>query len=517
MSDKEKIVVGIDLGTTYSEIAYLDEHGKPSLIPNSDNERLTPSVVLFDEKEIVVGKIAKANMVADPEHIVQYVKREMGNREWEKEFFGKKYTPESISALILKRIVADAQKQLQKEIEGAVITVPAYFGDAERKATQDAGAIAGIQVVGILNEPTAAAIAYGLDKLEQDQKVLVYDLGGGTFDITILAIHGKAIDVLATDGEIQLGGKDWDDEIINYVARAFLEEHGVDPRDDLDSYQALRDSAELAKITLTGKPKAKIVCQCQGKMSKIELSREEFEEMTKPLVAQAETYLPLVLEKAKLQKEEIDTILLVGGSTRMPQIQESVRRFFGKEPNCSLNPDECVALGAALYAAILILQKKGEGNLQLQPIPEAVKEVLCGLKVSNVTAHSLGIIARDKGEKRNFILIPAQTSVPCEATEVFGTEADGQTKVNVQIVEGESENPDECTPIGNCVIYDLPARPAGAPIQVSFQYNENGRIEVHALDQQTGKEAHSELDHAGGLTRRKIEQKKKELEKLEIS
>ncbi len=514
---ENKIIAGIDLGTTFSAIAYLDEHGKATVIPNSDNERITPSVVLFDENEVIVGKIAKANAVADPEHVVQFIKRDMGTRDWERNFFDKKYTPESISALILKRVIQDAQKTLNKEIEEAVITVPAYFRDSERKATQDAGEIAGIKVLGILNEPTAAAIAYALDKLDKNQKVLVYDLGGGTFDVSILAIENRAIRVLATDGEVQLGGKDWDDEIINFVASSFQQEHGIDPRDDLDAYQALRDSAEMAKITLSTKPKTRIVCQCQGQSQKVELTREQFEDITKALLAQTETYLPIVLEKAKLKKEEIDTILLVGGSTRMPQIKQSVTQFFQKEPDCSINPDECVALGAALYAANLKLQKSSSEDLSIHYIPEEVQEMLCGLKITNVTAHSLGIIARDRGVKKNCILIPAQSPVPASKTEIFGTEADGQTRVHVQVVEGESESPDECIMIGDCVISELPPRPAGAPIEVTFQYNENGRIEVHACDKQTGQNARTEIEHSGGLTRKKIEQQKQELDKMEIS
>ncbi|NUM36477.1 MAG: Hsp70 family protein [Candidatus Brocadiae bacterium] len=513
---ENKIVAGIDLGTTFSAIAYLDEHGKAAIIPNSDNERITPSVVLFDENEVIVGKIAKANAIADPEHIIQFIKREMGNREWERAFFGKTYTPESISALILKRIVQDAQKMLNKEIQEAIITVPAYFGDSERKATQDAGEIAGIKVLGILNEPTAAAIAYGLDKLNRNQKVLVYDLGGGTFDVSILSIENKEIRVLATAGEVQLGGKDWDDEIINYVASCFQKEYSIDPRDDLDAYQALRDTAEMAKITLSTKPKTRIVCQCQGQSLKIELTREQFEEITKALLAQTETYLPLVLEKASLKKEDLDTILLVGGSTRMPQIKQSVTQFFGKEPDCSINPDESVALGAALYATILKLQKS-PSDLTLKYIPEEIQEMFCGLKVTNVTAHSLGIIAKDKGVKKNIILIPEQTPVPATQTEIFGTEVDNQMVVHVQVVEGESENPDECIIIGDCSISDLPPRPAGAPVQVTFKYNENGRIEVEAQDKQTGKNARTEIEHSGGLSKGKIEQKKKEIHKMEIS
>ena len=515
MSEK-KIVAGIDLGTTFSAIAYLDEHGKSTIIPNSDNERITPSVVLFDEDEVIVGKIAKTSALSAPENVVQFIKREMGNKEWKQEFFGKAYTPETISAIILKRIVGDASKSLGIPVSQAIITVPAYFGDAERKATQDAGEIAGIEVLGIINEPTAAAIAYGLDKLGKDQKVLIYDLGGGTFDVTILTIEGHNIRVMATDGEVQLGGKDWDDEIINYIAELFREEHGIDPRDDLDAYQALRDAAEMAKITVSRKPKARIVCQCQGKTLKTELSREKFDELTKTLLTQTETYLPVVLEKAQLKPGQIDTVLMVGGSTRMPQVREMLADFFGKEPDDSLNPDECVALGAALYGTILQLQSGGDQALSVNYLPDEVKQELCGLSIVNVTAHSLGIIVKEHGVRKNYILIHAQTAVPCEKSEMFGTESDGQTRVLVQVMEGESEIPEECNDTGQCVISGLPPRPAGAPVQVTFKYNANGRIEVEAIDKHTGKQARTTIDRASGLTREKIDEQKRQFKDLDI-
>ncbi len=515
MSEEKSVVVGIDLGTTFSAIAYLDEHGKANVIPNSDNERITPSVVLFDEDEVVVGKIAKINALADPENVVEFVKREMGNENWEREFFGKKYTPEIISSLILKRVVSDAEKNLQVKIKEAVITVPAYFGDIERKATQDAGKIAGLNILGIINEPTAAALAYGIDKLNKNQKVLVYDLGGGTFDVTVLQIEGQDIKVIATDGEVQLGGKDWDDEIINYVAHVFREEHGIDPRDDLDAYQALRDTAEMAKVTLSRKPKARLICQCQGQTSKIELTREKFDELTQALLAQTETYVKMVLEKAKLTPAEMDTILLAGGSTRMPQVRDMLTKVFAKEINDSLNPDECVAIGAALYGTILQIRQKGTAS-EGQYLPEELEVALSGLRITNVAAHGLGVIAKEQGISKNFILIPEQSSLPQEKSETFGTESDNQTRVLVQVMEGNSTDPEECIRIGECRITDLPPRPAGVPIQIIFCYNEDGRIEVRAIDKQTGKEAHTEIVRSSGLSEEAIEEQKEELSKMEI-
>ena len=513
---EDKIVAGIDLGTTFSAIAYLDEYGKPNVIPNIDNDRLTPSVVFFDEEEVIVGKIARSSALSDPEHVVQFIKREMGNSDWKREYYSKSYTPESISAIILKKLIQDASDKLGKPIQKVVITVPAYFGDSERKSTQDAGEIAGVEVIGIINEPTAAAISYGLDKLDTNQKVLVYDLGGGTFDVSILEIKDHKICVLATDGEVQLGGKDWDDEIINYVATLFHDEHGIDPRDDLDAYQALRDAAEMAKITLSRKPKARIVSQCQGHSLKIELTREKFKEITQPLLTQTETYLPVVMEKANVNPEEIDTILLVGGSTHMPQVKTMLTSFFKKPPEDSVNADECVALGAAYYSAILQLQKGEDGGLSTQYFTEEVQEALSGLKVINVTAHSLGILVKENGVKKNCILLPAQTPTGYEKTERYGTEADGQTRVRVEIVEGESSDPEECVVIGTCIISGLPPRPAGAPIDVTFKYNEDGRIVVEAVDVETGIKQTTEIVRDAGLSRSEIGQQKDDLSQVTV-
>ena len=513
--DESNIIVGIDLGTTFSAIAYVDEYGKAMVIPNSDDERITPSVVLFQDHEILVGKIAKDESIIDSEHVVQFIKRDMGNVQWQHDFYGKTYTPESISACIIKRLVQDASKYLQKNITKAVITVPAYFGELERKATQNAGELAGLAVLGIINEPTAAAIAYGLNQSNKEQKVLVYDLGGGTFDITVLSIKNQEIKVLVTDGEIQLGGKDWDDEIINYIAEQFINEYGVDPRDVPESYSALRMSAESAKIALSRLSKARIVCSCNGHTLKQEITREQFEKMTAPLLQQTESYITMLLEKAKLNKQEIDTILLVGGSTRMPQVKKMLAQFFEKEPNDSIHPDECVAIGAALYSTILDL-KSNAPSLNTQSLPLDVQNKLSGLQITNVTAHSLGIIASDQGKKRNCILIPAQTPVPFEKQEIFGTEAEGQTRVLVEIIEGESENPEECTLIGTCLIEGLPSRKANAPIQVTFRYNSDGCIEVEALDKWTGKKQHTELQHSSGLTRPQIQKQKEQLQETEI-
>ncbi len=512
------IVAGIDLGTTYSAIAYMDEHGKPVIIPNSDNERITPSVILFEEDEAIVGRIAKQSAVSDPENCVQFIKRDMGSNDWEKEFFAKRYTPELLSSLILKRLVQDASSYLGQSIKYVVITVPAYFGDTERKATRDAGEVAGLTVLEVLNEPTAAALAYGLDNLDKEQTVMVYDLGGGTFDVTVMEIKGGSINVLATDGEVQLGGKDWDDELINWISEEFHKEHGIDPRDDMDSYQALRDTAENAKIALSKKPKARMLCQCQGKTLKREITLEKFEDVTRMLLSQTETYLPIVLEKSKCSWDSVDSILLVGGSTRMPAVKEMLRRVSGIEPDDTINPDECVAFGAAIYATLLKL--KGVAGIDLagdEYIPESVAATVRKLDVVNVTSHSLGIAAKIAGVPKNCIMISEQSPLPAKKSMRFGTEADNQTKVEVQVLEGEAESPDECVQIGTCIISDLPPRPCGSPIEVTFHYDAEGRINVTAKDVGSNREVTTEIKRDGGMNDEEKEAEKQAIAEVEVS
>ena len=328
MSEQRKIA-GIDLGTTYSAIAHFNEYGKVDVISNSEGDRITPSVILFEEDEVIVGKVAKNQAVASPENVIQFIKRHMGEKDWVRTIRGREYTPEILSALILKRIVSDAEDAIGTEITDVVITVPAYFNDNERKATEDAGKIAGVNVLGLLNEPTAAAIAYGMNNLDKKLKAVVYDLGGGTFDVTVLDIDGNNVKVLATAGERRLGGKDWDDVLINHIAEQFQTEHGVDPREDLEAYQDLVIKVEEAKKTLSRKSEVKVFAQCGGKSLKVDITRAQFEELTRPLLEQTETYLELVLTKAGLNWDDIDVILPVGGMTRVPSIMEMLKQVTG--------------------------------------------------------------------------------------------------------------------------------------------------------------------------------------------
>lgn len=500
-------IVGIDLGTTNSAIAHFDEYGKADVIANSDNERTTPSIVLFEEGEAIVGRVAKNLAVSNPERVVQFVKRRMGDPSWAREIDGHRFTPEVLSAMILKRLVQDAEMQLGQPITDVVITCPAYFNDNERRLTRDAGRIAGLNVLGILNESTAAALAYGLNNRDKDVTAVVFDLGGGTFDTTILSVNGNKVRVLATDGERRLGGKDWDDLLIEYVSKEFQLEHGVDPREDPEAYQDLILRAEEAKKSLSQKPRARIFIQCQGKSLKTTITREEFNELTAPLLAQAEACLGRVLQKAGVEWSDIDVVLPVGGSTRMPAVREMLERVSDRTPERWINPDECVALGATYWAAILMVReakrlseetadtsgevrKLADQKLLLESaVPEDLIVVLSDTNVTNVNSHSLGVLSlAPDGAKTNRVMIKEQTPIPHKVTKEFVTAIDGQRTVEVRILEGDSRDPKKCVDIGRCVISDLPkGRKKGSKVKVTYRYREDGVVAVRAKDVQSGK------------------------------
>jgi molecular chaperone DnaK len=544
MSEVKRKIAGIDLGTTYSAIAHFDEYGKADIIPNSDNERITPSVILFEDGEVIVGKIAKNQAVSHPENVVQFVKRNMGEPDWVRVIDGREYTPEILSAIVLKRVVTDAEEAINEHITDVVITVPAYFNDSERKATLDAGKIAGLQVLGLVNEPTAAALAFGMNHLDSQAKALVYDLGGGTFDVTIIEIDGNNIQVLATDGERRLGGRDWDDMLLNYVAESFMAEHGIDPRDDLEAYQDLVTKCEDTKKALSRKPKANVFVQCMGKSAKISITRELFDELTRPLLEQTETYLDVVLQKASLHWKDIDIVLAVGGSTRMPQVQEILQRVTGREPEKGVNPDECVATGAVYWAAIMLVRDADDskskvdqaqhqnvaeeivqqftqaaqeaGKIAGQAVPDSLAGLLGGVVVSNVNSHSLGIVTMlPDGSRRNLVMIPEQTPLPCETTKVFGTAQANQVTVDIKIVEGEEEDPEHCAEIGTCKIRDLPAnRPAGAKVSVTYTYTGDGLIDILAKDLETGIDARVKIERESNLSDDEVDQQRDQLSQI---
>jgi len=491
-SDK---IVGIDLGTTHSAIAQVDHHGRAEILPNSESERITPSVVLFDEEEVIVGRLAKASAVGDPEHVVQFIKREIGTANFQLELRGQQYSAEAISAMILKKLVKDASARLGSPVRRAVITVPAYFNDVQRKATQDAGVIAGLDVVRILDEPTAAALAFGLERPGAHGTYLVYDLGGGTFDTTVMQIDDDGLRALATDGDDRLGGKDWDDRIITHVAAKFADEFGIDPLEEPASYQDLLDKAEAAKIALSNKKQVKISCHHAGHCAQVEISRELFCELTADLLARTEIKTKMVLEDAGLQFDQLTGILLTGGSTRMPMVAKMLEQISGIEPEMAVHPDEAVALGAAVQGELIAMQERRERGED----PGPMSSVMGDIAVATVNAHALGVVARKNGQFENVVLIPRNTQLPCTRTGMFTTLHDDQQFIEINVLEGDATNPDSCVRIGRCQIRGLPARPRGAPIEVTYIYDDNGRIQVRARDRQTGKEAHTIIERDQGL------------------
>lgn len=473
------VALGIDLGTTYSLVAHLDAQGRPCCIPNAAGDLLTPSVVLFEEKgDIVVGAVAVQASAMEPFRVADLVKRDMGSKEYHKQINGESLPPEVISSFILKSLKADAERKLGP-ITKAVITVPAYFDEPRRRATMDAGRLAGLEVIDILNEPTAAAIAYGhslgyLDKSgkaagEKPIKILVFDLGGGTFDVTIVEISGGSFRALATDGDVMLGGKDWDQQLIDHAAELFRHEHRKDPLLNPQSLAELAISTEQAKKTLTERPKASLFVNHLGTRMKVDVTREQFEEMTAPLLARTQTTTEIVIRQAGLNWGDLDRVLLVGGSCRMPQIGLMLETVTGRKPDRVLSLDEAVAHGAALYADLLMHAKRSPDKA-------------APFTVTNVNSHSLGIVGRDrKGVRRNQILLPKNTALPASVSKVFKTHQAHQKSVVVRIVEGESERPDACTPVGTCIIRNLPADlPARWPVEVKYAYEANGRLKVSA-------------------------------------
>ena len=538
MSEPIGRIVGIDLGTTYTSLAYLDRYGNAITVPNMEGEPLTPSVVLFEEDgAVVVGRDAKRAAFADPELVAGEFKREMGERYYSRPVAGRRHSPVALSGLVLRKVVRDAEQRLGK-IDGAVISVPAYFGDTRRKATEDAGRVAGINVIDLINEPTAASLAgafveytrRGGDPADLAKArvaatapatTLVFDLGGGTLDATVIRIDGNQFRVLACGGEALLGGIDWDKRLVDYVSQQFIRRHGVDPRGDQHAYQAIYNSCEEAKRTLSNRKKAAIAVHYGGLMSRVEVTRERFAAVCADLVARAYICIELLLLRAGLGWEEIDEVLPVGGSTRMPMVQDLLRRVSGREPHMGLPADEAIAHGAAVHAAILFAQhskakKLGELLPNLDEVEASFEELNASLaalaqearapveeaRVVDVNAHSLGVAAlsaRD-GALVNSIIIPKDTPLPTMRSKVFGLEEDGQRMVIVKVIEGEAADPTACTQIGECVITKLPeGLPKGSPVEVVFRYDTRGRVHVKAVDRTSGVYAESTIRRDIGL------------------
>ena len=478
----EQPPVGIDLGTTYSVVAYLDPSGRPATVPNGWGDLLTPSAVLCDE-EIVVGKEAVKSSTLSPDKYAECFKRDMGGLSFHYKIRGMDVPPEILSAFVLERLKQDAERRLGP-IRRVVITVPAFFDETRRKSTQDAARLAGLEVLDIINEPTAAAVAFGhsrgfLDSApptpsnppapRKTERVLVYDLGGGTFDVTILEIEGSSFRALATDGDVRLGGKDFDERLVNHLAEKFLATQGVDPRSDPQNAAQLWLDAQEAKHALSERGRTLVVCYHAGIRMRIEITREEFENLTRDLVERTETTTCLVVSQAGLQWTDIDRVLLVGGSSRIPAVRTMLQRISGREPDRSQSPDEAVAHGAALYAGILTRKANSPG----QPLCELV----------NVNSHSLGVVGfhAKTREHLNVVLIPKNSRLPCRAVRSFQIAKPDQRNVRIAVVEGESHRPEDCIALGECVVRDLPPGLAkGTRVEVEYQYATNGRISVSA-------------------------------------
>jgi molecular chaperone DnaK len=468
--------VGIDLGTTYSVVAYLDDSGRPTTIFNQDGEYLTPSALCFDDDGVIVGREAVKGSPLVPQCYVECFKRDMGAVAARKKIRGIDVPPEILSAFVLERLKLDAQLKLGP-VRQVVITVPAFFDETRRRATQEAGALAGLEVMDIINEPTAAALAFGYqhgvglsDKSPQaPMRVLVYDLGGGTFDVTILEIAGTQFRTLATDGDVWLGGKDFDERLVNYCSEQFFAAHGLDPRSSLEDAAALWLEAQNVKHALSVRSKATMVCFHAGIRMRIEIARSLFEDLTRDLVERTETTTSLVIKQAGLDWSDIDRVLLVGGSSRMPRIAEMLRGVTGKEPDRSQSPDEAVAHGAAIYASLLLGQRGSDERPAFHLV--------------NVNSHSLGVVGihAETRQKHNVILIRKNTPLPCRAARTFKTAKNDQRSVAVEVVEGESHRPEDCVQVGRCVIPELPAGLArGTPVEVEYAYADNGTLSVQA-------------------------------------
>jgi len=508
MSDRK--VVGIDLGTTFSAVAHIDLYGKPQIIPNAESELITPSVIYFEGSNVTVGTLARISSVAEPEKSVEFVKREMGRpkEQFSRTFEMKVYSAEELSALILKKLKADAERYLKEPVTDAVITVPAYFNDAERTATITAGQLAGLNVLQVINEPTAAAVAYGLDKLDQDQTVFVFDLGGGTFDVTIMRIEGNGIQMLATNGDHRLGGKDWDDVIVNYVADEFDRAHGETPLLDLQSYQELQSRALSAKIQLSGRSCTTIVHSYNGHSVKMELTREAFEEQTRHLVEKCKTICEMVMQEAKMEWSDLDKILLVGGMTRMPMVREMIAKLSSAPIVDDVNPDEAIAIGAAIQGILSLLQEENVSGERV--LSEDTRQQFSSrdgglVQITNITSHTLGVVLWDEGrfEEYVFPMIRKMTPMPAVILNSFGTAEAAMTHAVVRIVEGESTLPAECTPLGTCDI-QLPAfLPKGTPVEVTYEYNANQVLQVAV--RAAGNKAKVSIERTTGLAPSEIE------------
>ncbi|MCD4822088.1 MAG: molecular chaperone DnaK [Methanococcoides sp.] len=491
-------ILGIDLGTTNSCMAVI-EGGKPTVIPNAEGGRTTPSVVGFSKKgDKLVGQVAKRQMIANPGNSVSSIKRHIGEGDYKVNLNGKDYTPQEVSAMILRKLKEDAEAYLGETITDTVITVPAYFNDSQRQATKDAGQIAGLEVLRIINEPTAASLAYGLDKEEGDHKILVYDLGGGTFDVSVLELGDGIFEVLSTSGDTKLGGDDFDHRITEFLVEEFKKAEGIDLSNDKAALQRLSDAAEKAKIELSGVASTNVNLPFitadsngQPKHIDIDLTRAQFEKMTEDLVAKTLESMKMALSDAKLSTQNIDRVLLIGGSTRIPAVYDLVKNFIGKDPYKNINPDEAVAVGAAIQAGVLSGEVHDVLLLDVTPLTMGIE--------------TLGGVATP--------LIERNTTIPVKKSQIFSTAADSQPSVEIHILQGERGVASGNKTLGRFVLDGIPPAPRGMPqIEVTFDIDSNGILHVNAKDLGTGKEQSISIQKPGGLTDEEIERMVKDAE-----
>ncbi len=475
-------IVGIDLGTTYSAVAYVSPLGKPEILENRDGARLTPSVVMFQDDQPLVGQMAKNSIPMAPDDVVQFVKRFMGDPSWlYHSSSGVEYRPEDVSAMILKRLAEDARYALGTDVEEAVITVPAYFDDARRKATQDAGEIAGLQVRRIINEPTAAALAYGLD-IDEKQTILVYDLGGGTFDVTVMTITSGSFEVIATDGDRNLGGFDWDNRTMQWLNEQYTDAGGSDLLDGGPLEADLREKSESAKRSLTSVASTKVMLAADGFVQPIAITRDIFDDLTSKLLERTTGLVEDVLNDAGQTWDSIDQILLVGGSTRMPQVRVMLERLAGKPAERGANPDEIVALGAAIQAHLVAVEDHATSSALPELRPDGSP-----IHVQDVTSQSLGLLVLDSAYRQvNDILIPRNSNIPFTIRKQYYTVSDGQTELRVEVTEGDDTDPDYVTRIGEAIV-SFPPYPASAPVDVEYAYDIDQTIFIQVFDRTTGK------------------------------
>ena len=523
-------MIGIDLGTTNSCMAHLRPDGTPVTIPNREGDLVTPSVVFIEGDSIIVGKEARRAGALAPDRAAVCVKRDMGLEEFSHPVAGRRHRPEVLSAMVLRRMKEDAESRLGP-ITHAVITVPAYFDDLRRKATQDAGRLAGLKVLDIINEPTAAALAFAFDDPSagrhssngflshlagREELALVYDLGGGTFDVSLVRMSARRFETLATDGDVQLGGYDWDRRLVDYLAEEFRKQHRSDPREEQESLAYLFQTAEEAKKALSARASTRVLVVHGGHRSAVTVSRQLFSHLTADLLTRTETTTQLLVETAGLTWDRIDRVLLVGGMTRCPQVVGMLQRLTGKRPDASLAADEAVAHGAAIHGGIL-LTKKGPVPAEAQA---GYRKLWADFMTIDVNAHSLGIAVRDAGTEgyANSILIPKNTPLPVTRSQIYRTHDENQRKVRVRVLEGEASEADACRQIGIFDIEGLPPHlPKGSPVEIICSYGSDGRISVVGKDLTSGRTARIVISRTGDMSEPEIEQARRDLEAMAIT